>query len=1625
MNDDRVRIFVSSPADVDHERAMVKDVIEGLAQEYLPYFPLQAVLWEEEALTADRTFQAGLTRPADCEIVLVILWTRLGSPLPQEPYRGMTGTEWEFVNAVEGSGSAGNPEVLVYKKTAPRLVDITDAEAARQAVDDRRRLDEFFRRHFFNEDNTFRRAFRTFDSDAGFRDLLEVQLRKLLNRRISVERRASTGDRQWRGSPFRVGRPFDTGDERVFTGREREVRELLTRLSERAAAGRGLLLITGASGSGKTSLLRAGLVPRLTRPFQFEEVATVRCCLVHPRTDGATPIDALAARLCAPDCLGDALGRFGLAADRLARLLSNEPAVAAHQIATAATVQARAGHPEAIARLAVIVDPLDALFTHGDAAAEGDIDDAALRAFAAALHALAVGEGVWVIASLRSDALRHLPRLGPLLDLLDAPGWAALEPPATARIRQVMEIPARIAGIDLDTRDDAQGRGLVELVEAEAATLRLWPPPVQGVLERAYRAALASGTVTDAGEVQVSARHYREQGGLAGHVVAHALELWDGLDEAARAALPRLCRALITLDTGATARPAIRAGDLRVLERDGDARRLLNALIDARLVVAEGVRDGSLLAHCEPPDFSVLGMVRGLWRQSRDEWQARWLRRREGTAKVVLAAELAVSATPDEAAIAWNEYHPMASFAHPALISDWPPVRDWVRRPENRDLLRLRTQLTRQAQLWKRTNCNREYLFHETGFAAARELGADYADEIEPLEREFLAQSAANLGFLRRRNRIVRGFGVLLVGLLVAATIAAGVAFRASNAARVNLNRSLLKEADLHIARGNTPQAVIQAIDAGPDLPDKAVQVLSLAFSGNRLVAMAQSPGPSPGDPRIPAFNADGTRLATLVSGEGPRLWRLENGRFVPDRDLDANGLALHSLVIGGAREQVFGIGDGGIWRLPADASEPPLYACGTRSGSLFTMDAGRRYLAIARNLADGRHGVCVIDLATPGRVLFDLLLPEAEIRGLDFSPDGQMLLAASAEGRAHLIDLSAARVVLALPREGPLGRPFNNAVFDAAGERIAIAAVDERVRVYRRDGTPIAELAESVIGGRRFKIHKSAVRDVAFAPDGQFLVAVDDEGQVVRWSLDGSAQAMVLGNHGLSADEVAIVRAPAKGANPGVDPDNAGETLVLTASLDMTARLWGLQTGKPIAVLGHDGAVSSAHFSASGSRVFTFSERDGSVRLWSIDPVSRLAYQLPHPDHVWGLDMAAAPRELAPGGKALLLATAGFDGGVRVWRYARGLDGSVPRPLGELQGHGDKQVRQVLFSPSGRLLASAGYDGIALVQNLVSGRVCRLRVASADAPVQVYNVLFGPDEHWVLTTSDDPRQPVRLFSLDACAAIDAGPALEHGGAPVAAAALAPAAGGALVVTGDDAGVLRVLSSSADGVWERRCELPIEDGPIGDVALAPDAQTIGVTGSSGRAALVAIGEAGCRVETDLRGHNGRVYSIAFSPDGRLVLTGSLDKTARVWERDGTPRAVLLGHEDRIYRASFSPGDGRWLLTASRDGTIRLWPRPGDDGTGVQELTAFLPLQADLGGVASAAFSPDGHYIAGAYWENAALLWRLWVEDDEVPPALVSRWGRDRARLALIEDAYRFRRDNRVVDREAAEQAASQ
>ncbi|MEH1931235.1 protein kinase domain-containing protein [Nostoc sp.] len=120
-----------------------------------------------------------------------------------------------------------------------------------------------------------------------------------------------------------------------------------------------------------------------------------------------------------------------------------------------------------------------------------------------------------------------------------------------------------------------------------------------------------------------------------------------------------------------------------------------------------------------------------------------------------------------------------------------------------------------------------------------------------------------------------------------------------------------------------------------------------------------------------------------------------------------------------------------------------------------------------------------------------------------------------------------------------------------------------------------------------------------------------------------------------------------------------------------------------------------------------------------------------------------------------------------------------------------------------------------------------------------------------------------------------------------------------------------------------------------------------------------------RIHT-LQGHSNSVYSLAFSPDGKIIASGSFDKTIKLWNV-GTGREIytLQGHSSYVNSVAFSP-DGKTLASGSDDKTIKLW----DVTTGGQIRT----LQGHSSCVQSVAFSPDGKTLASGSYDRTIKLW---------------------------------------------------
>ncbi|HEV8363186.1 MAG TPA: ATP-binding protein, partial [Gemmatimonadaceae bacterium] len=273
-----LRVFVSSPGDVGSERAVALAVIERLQLEFRGFVQLEAFLWERSVLRATDTFQAQILDIQRADLALFILWARMGTPLPSDHFHRSdgsqynSGTEYEFERAREGYEKNRSPDILCYLKTAEFRLSMKDRTVRAQQVAELDAVSQFVDKWFRNLDGTFKSAFYNFEKTAQFEDLIEVHIRDWIRQRLPSTAPTSAIESMWKGSPFRGLQPFEFGHALIYCGRTGMVSEILDVLRRRGADGRGFLMVTGVSGVGKSSLVKAGVLPTLTRPRVVEQV---------------------------------------------------------------------------------------------------------------------------------------------------------------------------------------------------------------------------------------------------------------------------------------------------------------------------------------------------------------------------------------------------------------------------------------------------------------------------------------------------------------------------------------------------------------------------------------------------------------------------------------------------------------------------------------------------------------------------------------------------------------------------------------------------------------------------------------------------------------------------------------------------------------------------------------------------------------------------------------------------------------------------------------------------------------------------------------------------------------------------------------------------------------------------------------------------------------------------------------------------------------------------------------------------------------------------------------------------------------------------------------------------------
>ena len=1076
--------------------------------------------------------------------------------------------------------------------------------------------------------------------------------------------------------PYRGLQAFDERDAAVFFGREAAAAEVLQLLSE-MLGGPGLLIISGVSGVGKSSLLRAGVISRRGGAKLADGPGGQPWpCLVMTPT--SAPLDELAVRTAAlagvsaaavRHGLEDAPGRFSLSARQAA---GDSPA----------------GRQR---RLLLVVDQFEQLFTRCP-------DEGERQAFIRALHAAAV---------IPSGSARIPPALVVLVVRADFEGrcseYAELTAAVKSRylltsmteveLRLAISEPARQAGASVD---DALAEELVRQARGSSvpATPRRGPadgvqalPLLSYALDQAWRCRMQGNLVGLA--------DYVRAGGMKS-IAASAEDAYASLSPGQQAAAQQIfVRMTMTSADGTVSSSRVTRSWLKTGIAASDVDAVLEAFAGERVRLMTLGADSVEISH---------EILLTAWRRL-----AGWL---DGDLDDrVRYSRLAADA------LAWDQNARSPAYLYPAgrlaevdaAASRWESVPG--RYPRLDEVTSAFLSAARRAARARRRRLRTGIaVFSALMLAAGSAAGfaADYRSTADQqraiaLSQELAADSAAD-------------------GLTdpVAAGQFAAAAWQVSptNYAQSAMTTLLAEQQQNGVLPAGGPFSrpgaafspsghVIATWGNGLKLWDVATRaLLSTDWSARSYMHAQVSQA---------AFSADG-RL--LVTAEG-RYARLRNpvtgkpvGRQFPANPADPGGDTTVQAVAFSPDGKVVACADSDgyirLWDTAAGKlAARPLPPLPQNPSSLngettvaFSPD-GRMLASTAGRwvqLWDTATGAPAANPVAAGSVGADLVT-------VVFSPDGKLLATAGSDGYARLWDTATGQ---------PAGKPLhaNNgpaggiggAVFSPDGKFLSTLGSEGGVRLW--DVATGAVTAAPLPGASTL----GGAGTVAYSPDGKILATATEEGTVRLWN---TATWRPLGG-------------PLQGAGPDASatavafsPDGR---LLADAGSDGYVRLWdpatGLPAGKPLPA-DPGGKVLAVAFSPRG-RILATGDSGGYVQLW--DPATGLPAGKPLPADPSSKGGVIALSFSPDGG---VLATSQTDGLVRLWSVPSGKAVGKPLPVYPIR-YGYVSPVQAVFSPRGDLLATSDASGSVRLWDSATGKPVRTLAHAEDGYTMA--IAFSPD---------------------------------------------------------------------------------------------------------------------------------------------------------------------------------------------------------------------------------------------------------------------------------------------------------
>lgn len=1181
------------------------------------------------------------------------------------------------------------------------------------------------------------------------------------------------------GSPYKGLMPFQVADAADFYGRTRHTYQLIAKVQQEA-----LVALIGASGTGKTSLVQAGLIhhlqndqPTASSPAALPAMKTkqpVTSWLVAEMRPGQQPFDALAGCLAPLLAVRRSGTQRGDRTEQVSPQELRDGVVALGQLIDELTT----GQNGKALRLLLILDQFEELFT---LCSDETLRSLFVDVLLSAVQAHEDTGRLTVLIVLRADFMGQMLSLPELASLIQN-RTLVLGPMDRAELEQVIAWPAQALGVRFQ-------EGLVPRVLGDVGSAPGRLPLLEFALTQLWNQRI---------EGQLTHEAYESAGGVTGSLARYAEEVYAELSPEDQLLAQRVFTAMVQpgQDTEDTRRPVDRA-------EFGEARwTLVQKLASTRLVVTNRDTRGR-----ETAEIVHEALIRG------------WDRLRQWT-------------EADQAFLLWQHRQRAA-------------VTQWQQSGRDPGAL-LRGATLAEAEGWTATRADdiapsilefveasRNQRNLELAAAAAtqqREL-----EQAQALARAEHQRAETEIKSRKRLRWLALGLGLVSILALATTLFAFDQSRQTKRLAGMAIDAQATAEAERAGAeqqakRALSRQLAAQALTYSTIQPDVSVLLDAEAFnlsdsSADRqdfLINLKISPlletflHGQKGPIYAIAVSPDGQRVATANDTGDVQFWNLETRQpwgnpiegfgdivrsleFSPDGTVLAAGDDAGRLVfLDGAKQQTLGepiaahtgqildVGfsqDGKAVRTVSGDSTSRLWnvASGEPQGEPLPL-IGRVGMAVSPdlNLVASRRGVTItVQNTEDGELVGKPMKGHTEsIQHMAFNRDGSRLASASFDKTAMVWDVAQGET---------LYRPLPNgnarlivSSFSPDGSLLATAGTNGKVVLWDvATGQPIVAPLEG---------NSNWIRALAFTPDGNKLIVGSADGALILWDI---ARYRRFSGH--------------KGIVRGLAYSRDGK-LLASGSYDKTALVWDTTTGQPVTppMTGHQNSVSDVDITPDGDVVAT-ATIGGAVTFFDAKTGEPLFPQEA------GHDAGLIAVRFSPDGS--ILASGGFGNEVRLWDVKTG------KPLEPaLEGHGD-WVLGLAFSPDGKTLASGSADTTVRLWDVASRQPIGEPLEGHTNWVPA--VAFSPDGKTLVTGSHD--ETIRFWDVATGQAIGE-PLRGHKG-PIWYVAFDPSDGGKTLVSADGTGaVLR---------WDVATRLPLgpplyTDTETEGIALSPDGKTVAI-----------------------------------------------------------------------------------------------------------------------------------------------------------------------------------------------------